>query len=66
MPAYAITIHKSQGMTLDAAIVDCKNIFACGQLYVALSRVRDVENLKIINFDPKKIMVSNDVVEYFS
>jgi ATP-dependent DNA helicase PIF1 len=65
LPSYALTIHKSQGMTLDTAIIDCKNIFACGQLYVALSRVRDINNLKVINFDKKQIIVSPEVKKYY-
>lgn len=65
IPAYALTIHKSQGMTLDAAIVDCKNIFAFGQLYVALSRVRSLAGLKLINFDPKQIITSPKVKEFY-
>jgi ATP-dependent DNA helicase PIF1 len=65
IPAYALTIHKSQGMTLDAAVIDCKNIFACGQLYVALSRVRSLENLKVINFHPKQIITSPEVKKYY-
>jgi ATP-dependent DNA helicase PIF1 len=66
LPAYALTIHKSQGMTLDAAIIDCKNIFACGQLYVALSRVRKLENLKVLNFHKGQIIVSNEVKQFYS
>jgi ATP-dependent DNA helicase PIF1 len=65
LPSYALTIHKSQGMTLDAAIIDCKNIFACGQLYVALSRVRNIEKLKVINFNKKQIIVSPEVKKYY-
>lgn len=43
--AYAITIHKSQGMTLDSAIIDCTNAFACGHGYVGISRVRSLNGL---------------------
>lgn len=36
--AWAITIHKSQGMTIERLLVDCQGAFAAGQVYVALSR----------------------------
>lgn len=43
--AWAITIHKSQGMTFEKAVVDATNAFAPGQVYVALSRLRSLEGL---------------------
>lgn len=46
--AYAITIHKSQGMSIEKLTCDLSHIFAEGQLYVALSRATNPENLKII------------------
>lgn len=50
--AWAITIHKSQGLTFDRAIIDAGNSFAAGQVYVALSRVRTLDGL--ILFTPIK------------
>ena len=44
-PAWAITIHKSQGLTFDKAIIDAQDAFAFGQVYVALSRCRTFEGL---------------------
>ncbi|CZE47923.1 ATP-dependent DNA helicase [Campylobacter geochelonis] len=46
--AYAITIHKSQGMSIENLVCDLNNIFTDGQLYVALSRAVDPKKLKII------------------
>ncbi|EFN76457.1 ATP-dependent DNA helicase PIF1, partial [Harpegnathos saltator] len=54
--SYDITIHKSQGLSLQNAIRDiCNSIFNCGQVYVALSRVTSIERLYLINFDPSSV-----------
>jgi ATP-dependent DNA helicase PIF1 len=65
IPAYALTIHKSQGLTLDSAIVDCENIFVSGQLYVALSRVKKMEGLAIKHFKKEQILVNKNVDDYY-
>lgn len=63
--AWAITIHKSQGVTLENAIIDIgSNIFADGQTYVALSRVKSLEGLYLTHFDYKKIKC-NPLVKRF-
>ena len=55
MLSWAITIHKSQGMTIDNAEIDAGNkIFESGQTYVALSRLRTLEGLYLSSFNPKK------------
>lgn len=53
--AYAITIHKAQGLTLDEAVVDCGCAFEHGQVYVALSRVKKLENLYILDFKEHRV-----------
>lgn len=57
--AWAITIHKSQGMTLDAAEVDLSQVFEKGQGYVALSRLKNIENLRLLGFNQKSLQVDN-------
>lgn len=64
--AYAITIHKSQGATLDCALVDIgSSTFECGQAYVALSRVRNLESLYVWNFNPARVMADPKVTAFY-
>jgi len=64
--AYAATIHKSQGATLDCALVDIgASTFEYGQAYVALSRVRNIESLYIWGLDPSRIRAHPAVKEFY-
>lgn len=64
--SWALTIHKSQGATLDAAEIDVgSGIFECGQTYVALSRVKSLEGLYLTSFDAKRIRINKKVKEYY-
>ena len=65
--AWCTTIHKSQGQSLDCIQINIgRNIFECGQTYVALSRVRSLEGLFIEEFDESKIRVNPVVAKYFN
>lgn len=63
--AYGITIHKSQGMTINKLVVDFKNIFDYGQAYVALSRTQSIDDLYIKNFDKNKILTNSKVIKFY-
>ena len=62
--AWAITVHKSQGMSIDRIYCDLSKAFAPGQVYVALSRARSLEGLYIQNFNPRKIIVNQQVKDF--
>lgn len=58
--AWAITVHKSQGMTLDAARIDLRKAFVEGMGYVALSRVKNLNNLYLSGINQMALRVSED------
>ncbi len=59
--AWAITVHKSQGMSLDEAVVDLSNVFEFGQGYVALSRVRRLSGLHLLGWNRRAFEVHPEV-----
>lgn len=63
--AYGSTIHKTQGLTLNSACMDLENCFCNHQVYVALSRVKKLEGLKLISFNPEKIKVNKEVIDFY-
>lgn len=64
--AWAVTVHKSQGLTFDKAIVDVGNAFAPGQVYVALSRLRSLEGLVLRSRIQSNLVYSDHQVVSFS
>ena len=64
--SWALTIHKCQGATLDTAEIDIGgDIFECGQTYVALSRVKNLEGLYLTSYDVSKIKINKKVKKYY-
>lgn len=65
--SYALSIHKSQGMTIDAVELDLgENIFAHGQTYTALSRAKKLNSIKIINVDKKSFKINPYVKKFYT
>ena len=63
--AYACSVHKTQGITLDYAIIDLNDVFEYGQAYVALSRVKTLKGLSLKNFIPEKIFAHPTALKFY-
>jgi ATP-dependent DNA helicase PIF1 len=63
--AYALTVHKSQGLSIDYLHVDLKGAFSPGQAYVALSRATSFETLRVTNFSKKCVITSEQVKNFY-
>jgi ATP-dependent DNA helicase PIF1 len=63
--AWALSIHKAQGQTLERVKIDLKKIFEKGQAYVALSRATSQDGLEVLNFDPAKVMAHPRVAQFY-
>ena len=62
---WAITAHKSQGMTLPCLEVHCSNEFTSGQMYVAMSRAKDPSGLSLVGFNNASMIKPPKIVEEF-
>jgi hypothetical protein len=62
--AWAITVHKSQGMSLDNAEIDLSRAFSYGMGYVALSRVRTLNGISLVGFNAEALRVDPHVLEF--
>lgn len=63
--AWALSMHKSQGMTIDKLEVSLEGIFEAGQAYVALSRATSLDTLRVTNFPPRVVRADPRVVRFY-
>lgn len=65
--SYALSIHKCQGLTLNKAVIDCgETIFECGQAYVALSRLRSLNDLYLLSLSLSSFSIDKRVKDFYN
>jgi ATP-dependent DNA helicase PIF1 len=63
--AWGATVHRAQGLSLTRATIDLSGAFEYGQAYVALSRIRSLEGLKLVGFGPKSIQAHPAALKFY-